>query len=182
MRKIIFGFVEHKQSDAVSTVNRNGLLMIPSLTPGAPWRYWYRTSTTHCKWARQPKLLPLELWLHLNCRCKNAHLLYWSSHVAALERKLLSCICEDGERRSFSSVLTSRRPPGVPEASGSVRERPYRTDTPTSTGDLRRVQMVVRRRNWSLLSCWPLTRCYKSLMFHRLYRVNVEVYMLLQLL
>ncbi|XP_040021312.2 collagen, type XXVIII, alpha 1b isoform X2 [Gasterosteus aculeatus] len=62
--------------------------------------------------------------------------------LPALERKLLSCICEDGERRSFSSVLTSRRPPGVPEASGSVRERPYRTDTPTSTGDLRRVQMV----------------------------------------
>ncbi|XP_038566524.1 collagen, type XXVIII, alpha 1b [Micropterus salmoides] len=64
--------------------------------------------------------------------------------LPALERKLLSRICEDGERHLFSSIPSSRLPPGVPEVSSNVREPPYRTDTdtPTFTGDFRRVQMV----------------------------------------
>ncbi|XP_029307094.1 collagen, type XXVIII, alpha 1b [Cottoperca gobio] len=64
--------------------------------------------------------------------------------LPALERKLLSRICEDGERHLFSSVPSSRLPPGIPEVSGNVREPPYRTDTdtPTFTGDFRRVQIV----------------------------------------
>ncbi|XP_049439428.1 collagen, type XXVIII, alpha 1b isoform X2 [Epinephelus fuscoguttatus] len=64
--------------------------------------------------------------------------------LPALERKLLSHICEDGERHLFSSVPSSRLPPGIPEVSGNVREPPYRTDTdtPTFTGDYRRVQIV----------------------------------------
>ncbi|XP_023249185.1 collagen alpha-1(XXVIII) chain-like [Seriola lalandi dorsalis] len=64
--------------------------------------------------------------------------------LPALERKLLSRICEDGERRLFSSVPGSRLPPGVAEVSSNVREPPYRTDTdtPTFTGDFRRVQKV----------------------------------------
>ncbi|XP_070691171.1 collagen, type XXVIII, alpha 1b [Pempheris klunzingeri] len=64
--------------------------------------------------------------------------------LPALERKLLSRICEDGERHLFSSIPSSRLPPGIPEVSGNVREPPYRTDTdtPTFTGDFRRVQMV----------------------------------------
>lgn len=64
--------------------------------------------------------------------------------LPALERILLSQICEDGERRLFSSVPSSRFPPGVPEVSSNVREQPYRTDTdtPTFTGDFRRVQRV----------------------------------------
>lgn len=72
---------------------------------------------------------------------------FGSADVAALETKLLSHICEDGERHLFSSVPSSRLPPGVPEVSGNVRKPPYRTDTDTSTftGDFRRVQMVVRR-------------------------------------
>ncbi|KAF0031938.1 hypothetical protein F2P81_016493 [Scophthalmus maximus] len=60
-----------------------------------------------------------------------------------LERKLLGRICEDGEKHLFSSIPSSRLPPGIPEASsGNVREPPYRTDTdtPTFTGDARRVQ------------------------------------------
>ncbi|TKS82578.1 Collagen alpha-1(XXVIII) chain [Collichthys lucidus] len=64
--------------------------------------------------------------------------------LPALERKLLSRICEDGERHLFSSVPSSRLPPGIPEDSSNFREPPYRTDTdtPTFTGDFRRVQMV----------------------------------------
>ncbi|XP_054478041.1 collagen, type XXVIII, alpha 1b [Anoplopoma fimbria] len=64
--------------------------------------------------------------------------------LPALEKKLLSRICEDGEQRLFSSVPSSGLPPGTPEVSGNVREPPYRTDTdtPTFTGDFRRVQMV----------------------------------------
>ncbi|XP_035019281.1 collagen, type XXVIII, alpha 1b [Hippoglossus stenolepis] len=64
--------------------------------------------------------------------------------LPALEKKLLSRICEDGERHLFSSIPSSGNPPGVPETSGNVREPPYRTDTdtPTFTGDSRRVQMV----------------------------------------
>lgn len=61
--------------------------------------------------------------------------------LTALEKKLLSHICEDGERRLFSSVPISRLPPGIPEASSNVREPPYRTDTdtPSFTGDFRRL-------------------------------------------
>ncbi|GAA6217249.1 collagen alpha-1(XXVIII) chain-like isoform X1 [Lates japonicus] len=64
--------------------------------------------------------------------------------LPALERKLLSRICENGERHLFSSIPSSRLPPGIPEVSGNVREPPYRTDTdtPTFTGDFRRVQIV----------------------------------------
>ncbi|XP_068426632.1 collagen, type XXVIII, alpha 1b [Clinocottus analis] len=64
--------------------------------------------------------------------------------LPTLEGKLLSRICEDGGSRLFSSVPSSRLPPGVPEVSGNVREPPYRTDTdtPTFTGDFRRVQKV----------------------------------------
>ncbi|XP_069544117.1 collagen, type XXVIII, alpha 1b [Brachyistius frenatus] len=64
--------------------------------------------------------------------------------LPALERKLLSHICEDGERRLFSTVPSSGLSPGIPEVSSNVREPPYRTDTdtPTFTGDFRRVQMV----------------------------------------
>ncbi|XP_032375561.1 collagen, type XXVIII, alpha 1b isoform X1 [Etheostoma spectabile] len=64
--------------------------------------------------------------------------------LPALERKLLSRICEDGEKRLFSSVPSSRLPPGIPEVASNVREPPYRTDTdtPTFTGDFRKVQMV----------------------------------------
>ncbi|KAE8289237.1 Collagen alpha-1(XXVIII) chain Precursor [Larimichthys crocea] len=64
--------------------------------------------------------------------------------LPALERKLLSRICEDGERHLFSSIPSSRLPPGIPEDSSNFREPPYRTDTdtPTFTGDFRRVQMV----------------------------------------
>nr|XP_033495873.1 collagen, type XXVIII, alpha 1b isoform X3 [Epinephelus lanceolatus] len=64
--------------------------------------------------------------------------------LPALEKKLLSHICEDGERHLFSSIPSSRLPPGIPEVSGNVREPPYRTDTdtPTFTGDYRRVQIV----------------------------------------
>ncbi|KAL3060006.1 hypothetical protein OYC64_014577 [Pagothenia borchgrevinki] len=63
----------------------------------------------------------------------------------ALERELLSQICEDdGERHLFSSVPSSRMSPGIPDLSDNVREPPYRTDTdtPTFTGDFRRVQIV----------------------------------------
>lgn len=66
---------------------------------------------------------------------------------SALERKLLIHICEnESERHLFSSIPSSRLPPGVSEVSGDVREPPYRTDTdtPTFTGDHRRVHMVVR--------------------------------------
>lgn len=68
------------------------------------------------------------------------------SFFAVLERKLLSHICENGDRLLFSSIPSSRLPPGVPDVSGDVREPPYRTDTdtPTFTGDYNRVQMVVR--------------------------------------
>lgn len=45
----------------------------------------------------------------------------------------------------FSSVPSSRLAPGIPEVSGNVREPPYRTDTPTFTGDFRRVQTGVSR-------------------------------------
>ncbi|XP_068562991.1 collagen, type XXVIII, alpha 1b [Cebidichthys violaceus] len=64
--------------------------------------------------------------------------------LPALEGKLLSHVCEDGARRLFSSVPSSRLPPGTPDVSGNVREPPYRTDTdtPTFTGDFKRVQMV----------------------------------------
>uniref|UniRef100_A0A4W6G2H0 Collagen alpha-1(XXVIII) chain n=1 Tax=Lates calcarifer TaxID=8187 RepID=A0A4W6G2H0_LATCA len=65
--------------------------------------------------------------------------------LPALERKLLSRICENGERHLFSSVPSSRLPPGIPEVSGNVREPPYRTDTdtPTFTGDFRRFLTLV---------------------------------------
>ncbi|CAJ1062945.1 collagen%2C type XXVIII, alpha 1b [Xyrichtys novacula] len=61
--------------------------------------------------------------------------------LPALEKKLLSRICEDGDRRLFSTIPSSRLPPGIPEASSNVREPPYRTDTdtPTFTGDFRRL-------------------------------------------
>ncbi|XP_074508970.1 uncharacterized protein LOC141778537 [Sebastes fasciatus] len=64
--------------------------------------------------------------------------------LPALERKLLSRICEDGEGRLFSSIPSSRLPPGIPEVSSNAREPPYRTDTdtPTFTGDIRRVQKM----------------------------------------
>lgn len=64
--------------------------------------------------------------------------------LPALERKLLSHVCEDGERRLFSSIPSSRLPPGIPEVSSNAREPPYRTetDTPTFTGDFRRVQKM----------------------------------------
>ncbi|XP_065814269.1 collagen, type XXVIII, alpha 1b isoform X1 [Labrus bergylta] len=60
--------------------------------------------------------------------------------LPALEKKLLSRICEDGERQLFSSVPSSGLAPGIPEVSSNVREPPYRTDTPTFTGDFRRLQ------------------------------------------
>ncbi|XP_035813413.2 collagen, type XXVIII, alpha 1b isoform X2 [Amphiprion ocellaris] len=64
--------------------------------------------------------------------------------LPALEKKLLSRICEDGNRRLFSSIPSSRLAPGIPEVSSNVREPSYRTDTdtPTFTGDFRRVQTV----------------------------------------
>ncbi|XP_058504301.1 collagen, type XXVIII, alpha 1b [Solea solea] len=64
--------------------------------------------------------------------------------LPALEKKLLSHICEDGDRRLFSSVPSSGLAPGFHEVSGNVREPPYRTDTdtPTFTGDVRRVHML----------------------------------------
>lgn len=64
--------------------------------------------------------------------------------LPGLEKKLLSHICEDGEGRLFSSTPSSGLPPGVNEVSSNVREPPYRTDTdtPSFTGDFRRVQMV----------------------------------------
>uniref|UniRef100_A0A3Q1CER4 Collagen alpha-1(XXVIII) chain n=1 Tax=Amphiprion ocellaris TaxID=80972 RepID=A0A3Q1CER4_AMPOC len=60
--------------------------------------------------------------------------------LPALEKKLLSRICEDGNRRLFSSIPSSRLAPGIPEVSSNVREPSYRTDTdtPTFTGDFRR--------------------------------------------
>uniref|UniRef100_A0A665UTF4 Collagen alpha-1(XXVIII) chain n=1 Tax=Echeneis naucrates TaxID=173247 RepID=A0A665UTF4_ECHNA len=65
--------------------------------------------------------------------------------LPALEKKLLSHICEDADRRLFSSIPSSRLPPGVSEVSSNIREPPYRTDTdsPTFTGDFRRVQKVI---------------------------------------
>ncbi|KAM3872991.1 collagen, type XXVIII, alpha 1b [Diretmus argenteus] len=64
--------------------------------------------------------------------------------LPALESKLLTRICENEDRSLFSSIPASRMPPGIPEVSGNVREPPYRTDTdtPTFTGDFRRVQMM----------------------------------------
>lgn len=73
--------------------------------------------------------------------------------VSALERKLLSRICENGDRRLFSSVPSSKLPPGIPEISSDVQEPPVRTDTdtPTFEGDFRRAQKVVRRSNECLI-------------------------------
>ncbi|KAK5862109.1 hypothetical protein PBY51_017538 [Eleginops maclovinus] len=65
--------------------------------------------------------------------------------LPAMERKLLSHICEDdGESDVFSSVPSSRLSPGILDVSDNVREPPYwtDTDTPTFTGDFRRVQKV----------------------------------------
>ncbi|XP_071388892.1 collagen alpha-1(XXVIII) chain-like, partial [Centroberyx affinis] len=64
--------------------------------------------------------------------------------LPALEGKLLSRICDYEERRLFSPISSSRLSPGTPEVSSNVREPPYRTDsdTPSFTGDFRRVQMV----------------------------------------
>ncbi|XP_067367921.1 collagen, type XXVIII, alpha 1b isoform X2 [Channa argus] len=64
--------------------------------------------------------------------------------LPALERKLLSRICEDGERHLFSYIPNSRLPPGIPDVSSNVQEPPYRTDTdtPTFTGDVRRLHKV----------------------------------------
>ncbi|KAF7661231.1 hypothetical protein LDENG_00266690 [Lucifuga dentata] len=64
--------------------------------------------------------------------------------LTALESKLLSHICENEDRRLFSSIPSSKLPPGFPEISSNVQEPPYRTDTdtPTFTGDYRRVHMV----------------------------------------
>ncbi|KAM7382966.1 hypothetical protein PAMP_002657 [Pampus punctatissimus] len=75
---------------------------------------------------------------------ENVYLIDDFKTLPALERKLLSRICENGERHLFSSVPSSRLPPGIPEVSGSVLEPPYRTDTdtPTFTGDVRRVHKV----------------------------------------
>ncbi|KAM7421497.1 hypothetical protein PAMA_015576 [Pampus argenteus] len=74
----------------------------------------------------------------------NVYLIDDFKTLPALERKLLSRICENGERHLFSSVPSSRLPPGIPEVSGSVQEPPYRTDTdtPTFTGDVRRLHKV----------------------------------------
>ncbi|KAM3614078.1 uncharacterized protein V6R79_009784 [Siganus canaliculatus] len=64
--------------------------------------------------------------------------------LPALEKKLLSRLCDEQQANLFSSIPSSRLPPGIPEFSGNVREPPYRidTDTPTFAGDFRRVQMV----------------------------------------
>ncbi|XP_026172903.1 collagen, type XXVIII, alpha 1b [Mastacembelus armatus] len=62
--------------------------------------------------------------------------------LSVLEGKLLSRICEDEGRHLFSSIPSSRFPPGIPEVSSNVQEPPYRTDTPTFTGDFRRVHKV----------------------------------------
>ncbi|XP_030013147.1 collagen, type XXVIII, alpha 1b [Sphaeramia orbicularis] len=64
--------------------------------------------------------------------------------LPALEKKLLSQICEDTEKRLFSSIPGFRTTPGIPEVSSNVQEPPYRTetDTPPFTGDFRRVQLV----------------------------------------
>ncbi|XP_056142022.1 collagen, type XXVIII, alpha 1b [Lampris incognitus] len=64
--------------------------------------------------------------------------------LPALESKLLSRICENGERPLFSSIPSSRLAPGTPEVAGSVREPPYRTDTdaPIFTGDHRRTHTM----------------------------------------
>ncbi|XP_076006634.1 collagen, type XXVIII, alpha 1b [Genypterus blacodes] len=64
--------------------------------------------------------------------------------LATLESKLLTHICENDGRNLFSSIPSSKLPPGFTEISGNVQEPPHRTDTdtPTFTGDHRRVQMV----------------------------------------
>ncbi|XP_024917279.1 collagen, type XXVIII, alpha 1b [Cynoglossus semilaevis] len=61
--------------------------------------------------------------------------------LPALERKLLTYICEDEHSRLFSSVPSSGLAPGFPETSGNVREPQHRTDTdtPTFTGDFRKI-------------------------------------------
>nr|XP_020471131.1 collagen alpha-1(XXVIII) chain isoform X2 [Monopterus albus] len=64
--------------------------------------------------------------------------------LPALERKLLSHICEDGERHLFSQIPSSRLPPGIPEVSSNTQEPLYKTDTdtPTFTGDFRKLHRV----------------------------------------
>ncbi|XP_068179666.1 collagen, type XXVIII, alpha 1b isoform X2 [Antennarius striatus] len=66
------------------------------------------------------------------------------SMLPVVEKKLLSRICEDEQGRLFSHIPSSRLPPGIPEVSSNVREPPHRTDTdtPTFTGDYRRVHLV----------------------------------------
>uniref|UniRef100_A0A3Q3M2Q9 Collagen alpha-1(XXVIII) chain n=1 Tax=Mastacembelus armatus TaxID=205130 RepID=A0A3Q3M2Q9_9TELE len=77
-----------------------------------------------------------------------------------LEGKLLSRICEDEGRHLFSSIPSSRFPPGIPEVSSNVQEPPYRTDTPTFTGDFRRVHKVVSRTNEHSSICEFDTSCF----------------------
>uniref|UniRef100_A0A672YZQ4 Collagen alpha-1(XXVIII) chain n=1 Tax=Sphaeramia orbicularis TaxID=375764 RepID=A0A672YZQ4_9TELE len=79
--------------------------------------------------------------------------------LPALEKKLLSQICEDTEKRLFSSIPGFRTTPGIPEVSSNVQEPPYRTetDTPPFTGDFRRVQLIYFNCFTSLL--FPAERC-----------------------
>lgn len=102
----------------------------------------------------------------LKLLCVNQGLLLVNVYVySALERKLLSHICEnERERHLFSSIPSSRLPPGVSEVSGDVRESPYRTDTdtPIFTGDHRRVQMEVRMVMLSFYSLWLSTSLGKQ--------------------
>ncbi|KAG7282950.1 hypothetical protein CRUP_028467, partial [Coryphaenoides rupestris] len=62
--------------------------------------------------------------------------------LTTLEQKLLSKICENPDTRLFSHIPSSRTSPGTADVAGNVQEPPYRTDTPTFTGDARRTQMV----------------------------------------
>lgn len=117
------------------------------------WHLVAKTSIfKNMSWAYHPKLANQRVNIQWSINIE-LYLLFWSCGLAGLERKLLSHICEDGERRLFSSVPISRLPPGIPEVSGNVREPPYRTDTdtPTFTGDYRRIHKVVRRTNQEYL-------------------------------
>ncbi|XP_034030195.1 collagen, type XXVIII, alpha 1b [Thalassophryne amazonica] len=77
---------------------------------------------------------------------KHVYLIEDFKTLPALEQRLMSHICENGESRSalFSLVPSSNLPPGIPEDSSNIKEPLYKTDTdtPTFTGDFRRVHMV----------------------------------------
>ncbi|CAL8287989.1 unnamed protein product [Merluccius merluccius] len=64
--------------------------------------------------------------------------------LSTLEHKMLTKICEQDVGQDtglFSSIPSSGSSPGTADVAGNVREPPYRTDTPTFTGDPRRTQL-----------------------------------------